>query len=95
MHELPAFTVARTYPMGFHVANDALNRLMVIPGSAILGAPLNPQLMQLPFNSHLVSLLGLQSRFQLLHTEVMPSVAKLAARQWIRTELPGIGPDLA
>ena len=89
-HQLSAFTVARTYPMGFHVANDALDRLVVIPGPSILGAPLYPQLMQLPLNGHLLSLLGLQRRFQLLYTGPMVSVAKLAARQYTCMQSPSI-----
>ena len=94
-HQLPAFTVARTYPMGFHVTDDALDRLVVIPGSGILGAPLYPQLMQLPLNSHLLSLLGFQDCFQLLHTGTS-AVSGQAGSQtvYICPQLPSIAPDL-
>ena len=94
MHELPALAVARTYSMGLHVANDALDRLMVIPGSGILGAPLYPQLMQLPLYSHLLSLLGLQSRFQLLHTGHYALSGQARSRQAIGLQSPIIAPDL-
>ena len=92
-HQLPASTVARTYSMGFHVTDDALDRLMVIPGPGVLRAPLYPQLMQLPLYSHLLSVLGLKAAFSSYTQEFMLSVAKLAARQSICIKLPRTGPD--